>query len=385
MRLSRISVFHGLAFAGLLLLANVRAQPVSLTGITRTAQSVNFTWTGGAGPFVVQTSPNLVDWGDHGEPALVSSQTLAAGQSSSFYRVRDLGASIPLGPFYGLVQTEQGEFGKLLGRHRLKSRWSLYKPQATPSKVPAVFFRKLIVLYQNLENGRVNTFAGPLEELGAVDTPGNASTMTITWTSGRDVSQRTFTLTLNFPYNLNTARAAEPQPSDPRYELKCVYGSPQPEFDGSTMSKTTTDTINLIQLAPPEPTEWLNRQYTVSHSGMRVNIDFREGNYLREGSPLFILKTYVHHQWTAPTAAAGGILPAFTTDSYFSRTQFPGHHNFWEEVLLEPAVDPGVSEATRAALAAANIRYLYTVKDMADVGVPDAIGFLGFDDTFRLP
>jgi hypothetical protein len=81
----------------------------------------------------------------------------------------------------------------------------------------------------------------------------------------------------------------------------------------------------------------------------------------------------------------GGSLPAFSTDSYFSRTLKPGHHNFFEIVLLEPALDPALSEATRHALAAANIRHVYTYKDIAIGLSADTIRYFGFDNTIRFP
>jgi hypothetical protein len=41
-----------------------------------------------------------------------------------------------------------------------------------------------------------------------------------------------------------------------------------------------------------------------------------------------------------------------------SQTYSPGHHNFTETFLFEPALDPGVSAAQRAELEAAGIRQL---------------------------
>jgi hypothetical protein len=293
------------------------------------------------------------------------------------------------GPFYGLVQTAQGEHGDLFGRHRLKSRWWLYRPPGALSKVPATFFRQLILHYQFLENGRVTTFAGPLESLGAVATPGNASQLTVAWTRGSGAARRRFTLTLDFPYNVTTARAAEPKPSDPTWELRCLYDTAQPELERFEMgmTSTTSDSVGLIQLSPPQDPwpVWYTRDYTVSLRDVHVNLKYREGDYLYQGDPVWILKTLVLHEWIAPAVAGGGSLPGFSTDSYFSRTHFPGHHNFFEIVLIEPATDPALGEATRAALEAANIRWIYTFKDIAIGMSPDDIFFIGFDHTIRRP
>jgi hypothetical protein len=129
----------------------------------------------------------------------------------------------------------------------------------------------------------------------------------------------------------------------------------------------------------------LAQNYRVSVKGVEVNLHFIEGYPLYQGEPPWILKTYLLDRWLSPTIGGGGSLPAFSTDSYFSRTLKPGHHNFWEVVLLEPALDPALSEATRAALAAANIRYIYTYKDIAIGMSSDDIRYFGFDHTIRVP
>ena len=98
-----------------------------------------------------------------------------------------------------------------------------------------------------------------------------------------------------------------------------------------------------------------------------------------------IFKTYILDHWTAPTTVRGGGLPAFSTDDYFARTLLPGHHNFVESALIEPARDPALSQITREALRAANIRYLYTFKDLMLGMNPDDIRLVGFDNTIRVP
>jgi hypothetical protein len=114
-------------------------------------------------------------------------------------------------------------------------------------------------------------------------------------------------------------------------------------------------------------------------------LKYQEGFPLHEGSPPWIIKTLPLDRWLAPTTAGGGSLPAFSTDSYFSRTLKPGHHNFVEVVLIEPALDPALSEVSRRALTEANIRYVYTFKDL-DIGMgQDDIRFIGFDYKVRTP
>ena len=50
--------------------------------------------------------------------------------------------------------------------------------------------------------------------------------------------------------------------------------------------------------------------------------------------------------------------PIVLTNRY-SQTYTPGHHNFTEEFIFEPRLDPGVPPATHAQLNAANIQLIY--------------------------
>jgi len=97
-----------------------------------------------------------------------------------------------------------------------------------------------------------------------------------------------------------------------------------------------------------------------------------------------IWKTAILDRWLSPTVA-GGVLPSFRTDSYFSQTLLPGHHSFTETMLLEPALDPSLSEAVRAELAARNIRWIYAFKDLMLGISPDEIRLCGFDWSVRAP
>jgi hypothetical protein len=54
-------------------------------------------------------------------------------------------------------------------------------------------------------------------------------------------------------------------------------------------------------------------------------------------------------------------------------------------MLLEPALDPSLSEAVRAELAARNIRWIYAFKDLMLGISPDEIRLCGFDWSVRAP
>lgn len=364
------------------------AAEIEITSVNSANQTISLNWRGGFGPYLVETSQYLADWSDQGEPAMTQARSLPPFARRGFYRVKDLNPADQYGAFFGLVQTDQGEFGGILARHRLKSRFWLYKTKGEPhtaaSFTSANYFRKLLLNYQYHEGGVVRTWSGVVEDLGTVATPTNQS-MTISWTRGSGSMLQSFVLTLNFPYSI-TGNRSTIRPSDPTYELRCTRATAERELQ-ETLVPVTVDQVGLVQLDPenanqafPQP-----RQYQVSQNGTRVNLHFREGRPLFEGSPPFSYKTFLLDAWLSPSTFSGPGLPDFSTDSYFSRTLLPGHHNFVENVLIEPALDPALPEETRMALAAANIRYIHVFKDL-DIGLaPDKIRYIGFDNTLRDP
>lgn len=387
-------------FAVCLLVAFASWAEVQISEITRESEAVTLKWQGGKGPYLVETSHDLTNWSDQGELVTGSTRTIPAFANRSFHRVTDLNPGDTYGDIFGLLQTEQGEFGPLMSRHRLKTRIWLHKTKGAPhtsaTYMPADYWRKLIVNYQYHENGKVRTWSGPLEERGAVATP-SGERLTVTWTSGTGPSLQTYLLTIDFPYPVNANRSTPPLASDPMYELKCTYATPQPELEPFAtpprLTSTTVDTVSLVQMDPsndpakPDQSWWVNN-YRVSTNGVQVNLHFFEGLPLYQGSPPWIFKTLLLDRWLSPTTASGTSLPAFSTDSYFSRTLLPGHHNFWESVLIEPALDPALPESTRDALNGTNIRQIYTWKDIAGVsigGATDVILYLGYDNTVREP
>ncbi|MCK6501501.1 MAG: hypothetical protein L6Q38_18640 [Nitrospira sp.] len=92
--------------------------------------------------------------------------------------------------------------------------------------------------------------------------------------------------------------------------------------------------------------------------------------------------------YTAPVQAwVETRLEGFTTvpmvlQGEYSQTYHPGHHNFFEEFLFDPWLEPGVTAAQLAELQAANIRaILCTHSD----GFPaPVVAVLGWDGKFRV-
>jgi len=222
---------------------------------------------------------------------------------------------------------------------------------------------------------------------------GLAATALVKWSLLlSDPDRRNYEMTLDFPYPVNATRTTPPNASDPYYELTCRYATPQPEFDWSApaLSTTTADSVRLAQMDPdnnpakPDQSWWLRRD-AVSKNGVTVNLHYFVGMPLHRGEPPWILKTFLLDRWLSPSTGSGRSLPAFSTDSDFAQTLLPGHHNFVETVLLEPGLDPAISEATRAALREANIRQIYALKDLGIGLNDDDLRYFGFDNSIWGP
>ena len=65
--------------------------------------------------------------------------------------------------------------------------------------------------------------------------------------------------------------------------------------------------------------------------------------------------------------------------NYYSQTYRPGHHNFTEEFIFEPRLEPGLSAQALAELQAANIRFFHVHFGFGDT----VINVLGFDGKMR--
>ena len=65
--------------------------------------------------------------------------------------------------------------------------------------------------------------------------------------------------------------------------------------------------------------------------------------------------------------------------NYYSQTYRPGHHNFTEEFIFEPRLQPGLSAQTLAELQAANVQFFYVHLGFGNI----VINVLGLDGKLR--
>jgi hypothetical protein len=65
--------------------------------------------------------------------------------------------------------------------------------------------------------------------------------------------------------------------------------------------------------------------------------------------------------------------------NYFSQTYRPGHHNFSEDFIFEPRLEPGVPASVLGELNAANIQWIHARWGV----VPPIVNVLGLDQKLR--
>ena len=88
-------------------------------------------------------------------------------------------------------------------------------------------------------------------------------------------------------------------------------------------------------------------------------------------------------KWEQTTLSGLTTSPIVLT-GYYSQTYAPAHHNFAGQYIFDPRLEPGLSEAVRDELAAANVAYVMVADQNADPENPDfTIWVLGVDGELR--
>ncbi len=178
--------------------------------------------------------------------------------------------------------------------------------------------------------------------------------------------------------------------------LTVDYDATLPDVDWQGPTTTMSDFALLCRCPEPRPTD-LPRVRDESDGGIRIVTEYRWPKPAEVAAgytaPLVRFERTTIHGLTAE--------PLVLTDP-FAQTYKPGHHNFTEEFVFEPALDPNVPQAQLDALAAAGVRVLHAydetgggfaidVYDDAAWGFhclgcrgpdDDGDGFCLYDDTF---
>jgi hypothetical protein len=275
---------------------------------------------------------------------------------------------------YGVVQ---GEFGDLFAHHRLKSFWAIPTAnlQLDTDELTQTFYRDLDVelfLGLNRTNIKSDIRTWPqFEHLRA------GALFIDEWTWGEGAARREMELRTWLPIESTGRRSPILFLSDGRLEWVVTYAEPQAAlyFNGPTL--TFSDRVTLAPLDPVGPLSLLQ------------NRSFGAGDITIETSFYWPPEpTGPTAGYTAPlqgwveTTIRGLISRPIVLRGDFAQTYHPWHHNFSEEFLFDPHLEPGLDPEVRAELVHLNIRGLAAHYGM-DQKV--ALWIWGLDDSLRPP
>ena len=281
------------------------------------------------------------------------------------------------------LQVLQSEFTDVWSHHRLKSTLSLSTRNGSLG-TPETPLTKLTLTMLNgsgPDAKPVTISDGPAvwpDFSYAADT-GQFSNG---FTQGGGSLARNFKLVTSYPSEVDARLAPIITPQDFTQELQVTYASPVPWLDGSTPATRTSDRVMFIPSQELTPdTEINTRSFTFGN--LQITTRFK---WWKPGGDNLIVKTLPVAEWV-DTVITGLTTEPITLTNSFAQSYGPGHHNFVEEFIFEPALDPSVTAAQKAELQAANVRLLHVVHNQIDMGVPgvatDKLTVLGLDGSFR--
>jgi len=267
----------------------------------------------------------------------------------------------------------QRESGDVFGNHRLKSIWALHAANVrlAPTNLARGIFTQGTLNY--VENGVVQTLGGALSSWpNASNAPSGSIN---SWTTGTGPNRRAWSLNTSIITNVTGAQPPIFTQNDLETYVSVDYATPMPTVSYLGEFITTTNEIAFLEPRRALGPNDILKQRTVRKPGV-VDIE---------------IKFYWPNE---PPAAAGYTAPlvrfvetritGLTTQpieltGYYSQTYRPGHHNFTEEFIFEPRLEPGLPASTLAELNTANIQFLHVELGFVD----PVIHVLGLDQKLR--
>jgi hypothetical protein len=224
-----------------------------------------------------------------------------------------------------------------------------------------------------VENGGVQNLTGALNTWpNASNSPSGAFNY---WTTGSGAAGRTWRLETTLTTNVTGATPPIFTQNDFDIRISVNYATPVPTLTQSGVLATTTNEIAFLERCREvRPGDILiQRRISIPNAG-----EIRTTFYWPNDPPAAA-------GYTAPlvrfveTRITGLTTEPIVLSNYFSQTYRPGHHNFTEEFIFEPRLEPGLAAATLAELNAANIQWIHVKVGFAD----PVLNVLGLDQKLR--
>jgi hypothetical protein len=158
-------------------------------------------------------------------------------------------------------------------------------------------------------------------------------------------------------------------------QLRAHYASPQPIMDYMGEYFSVTDELVFLVPCPAASEAKLLQDRSITNGNVIVRTRF-----FWPEAPTGAVAGY-----TAPlvawdeTVITGLIGQPIVLRDYYSQTYRPGHHNFTEEFIFEPRLEPGIDPAILSALEAVDVQWLHVVWGQRDA----VLTVLGMDGELR--
>ncbi|MGK4005826.1 PEP/pyruvate-binding domain-containing protein [Sorangium sp. So ce1036] len=256
--------------------------------------------------------------------------------------------------------TFQGEFADVFANHRLKVRATLTPRSAflTPAALASTLFEDATLAH--VSGASVATRTGSPAAWPAASHAVDGERVTDSFTDGAGAEEITYSLAASpvpelLPPSLGPLIALR----DLDLTFSATYATPAPALDWELTPITVPSETVRLGACPPEgpPVEGalLQERSLSSASGVRVATSFYwppppTGPTAGYTAPL--------HKWVE-TRIEGLTSSPIVLRAYHAQTYRPQHHNFSEDFIFEPRLEPGLDPALLAELEAKDIRLIY--------------------------
>lgn len=275
----------------------------------------------------------------------------------------------------------QGEYGSIFGNHRIKARVTLEHVVGflDEAALATTVFSSFAMTATNgaHPSGPLAGFPAYAHTAPTFDEWGNPTASVDQWTRGAGAGLELWKMETTGPWLVSPAEAPIVVLDDLSVAVNVTYTTPQVEpdmwpdgttlFDGMILATCPEDTVLTPAFGK------INRRVGVKD----VNVDI---GFWWPPAPSGAVAGY-----TAPlakwdvTTISGLTTAPIELRGFWSQTYRPGHHNFGEDFMFEPALEEGIDQATLDELEALDIKALW-VRWGWDTG---AIQIVGLDGKIR--
>lgn len=301
-----------------------------------------------------------------------------AGGALRVKQIREIPVADPTGKVATFLLSEPQEFyplGNVFSMHRLKSRWVLASKKVgiRSNDLAEGLYNSIDVEYRDGDNSR--KLAGSPESWpGARDSIAVADgqvVVTNTWSGGEESETLQFSLITKLPQSVYATESPMLTLKEAVLEYRANYREPVPMIDQFT--GTTTVTNDTVQLLPVKWSgtnfrqDWLHATNSVFKiSGTYEMLDLLDIYSKAPANPecdLFGPKeSYAFAGRTGAVTIEGLLTEPLQLTSDLSQTYLQTGrfgHDFVQNAIFEPWLEPGISDELKEELTRRNIRLLH--------------------------